>query len=562
MKLVSDRFTGSGVLKSINTQGEIEDYYALIHGETTLGRHPSNRICLPLKTVSRHHARIVRDGFDFFLEDMQSSNGCFVNEEKIDRKVLSHKDMIRLGSVQFQFLQEDPYSGGASTTDQNIRLEHDGQTLLGDEVLHTQSIQDAEEALVSIDKLESVSQAREYLRSHYQLIDLIRSQPSQDRLLQDFLKIVVPAVKADRGVIMLRDPNKDELYPAMSYYMGDLRKDEEVRISSTIINRCIDQQAGILSRDASSDSRFSDAESVVAQNVQSAICTPLISRGNVLGACYLDRQATGVAFTDASLAFATHISSQLTLAIENIRMTRERIQAEQMSVIGRTMAEVSHSIKNILAVTHTGAELMNSQLKRGELEAAQKTWAMVFSGMQRMNNLAKAMLDYSRSDTTQRSEIDVNEVAQSVCQSLRSDMQESGITLNYQEEPNLKPCWVDPQGLYDAMMNLAVNSRYALVDTANPRVQIKTAKALGKRIEISVSDNGPGIPADILNRIFDPFFTTKGQEGNGMGLAMIRKFCHEMGGAVEVSSREGEGAEFRLYLPVVSQENGCGEKDS
>jgi signal transduction histidine kinase len=173
--------------------------------------------------------------------------------------------------------------------------------------------------------------------------------------------------------------------------------------------------------------------------------------------------------------------------------------------------------------------------------------------MHRMNQLAKSMLDYSRSDAFQRSEVEVNAIVQSVLDVVRPQMEELGIRVDFIEKADQSLCWVDPDALYDSLMNLAVNSRDALVGRPGPFIEFRTALAEPGRVLISVRDNGSGIPPEILGRVFDPFFTTKGAEGNGMGLAMLRKFCNEMAGSVEALSEPDQGTEFRLTLPLAEE---------
>jgi signal transduction histidine kinase len=81
----------------------------------------------------------------------------------------------------------------------------------------------------------------------------------------------------------------------------------------------------------------------------------------------------------------------------------------------------------------------------------------------------------------------------------------------------------------------------------NVRSQYDSA---GDRVTLTISDDGPGIPADQIDRVFDAFHSTKGQGGTGLGLAAARKVVHELGGQIEVHSTPGEGTTFHVHLPV------------
>ena len=229
---------------------------------------------------------------------------------------------------------------------------------------------------------------------------------------------------------------------------------------------------------------------------------------------------------------------------------------EELALIGRTMCEISHSLKNILSVTQGAAEVLDNHLQGGRLKAARETWTLVRRGMDRMNSLACAMLEYARSEIEARAEVQVNDIVQDVYKDLHSDMEKTGIRLELQIEPDLHTCLLQPAGLYDAVMNLAVNSRDALSLNSNGVIAIKTRAVSGMRVQVSVSDNGQGIPPELHERIFQPFFTTKGPDGNGMGLAMVEKFVRKMDGTIEMDSTPGQGAEIRLLFPSLSLEKG------
>jgi two-component system, cell cycle sensor histidine kinase and response regulator CckA len=230
-----------------------------------------------------------------------------------------------------------------------------------------------------------------------------------------------------------------------------------------------------------------------------------------------------------------------------------------MELIGRTMSEISHSLKNILSITHSGAEVLEQHMKNGRVEAALKTWEMVRHGMDRMHSLAKAMLDYSRNETYKRHEVQINTIVSDVAGSVRVGFEKLGIALDVQLAEGLKACWLDPVGLYDVLMNLVMNSRDAMADkeAGTATLSVQTSATAGNRVLLSVTDNGKGISLELQERVFNPFFTTKGAQGNGMGLAMVQKFAKDMGGSVELISAPGKGACFNLYFSTASMDEKC-----
>ena len=107
----------------------------------------------------------------------------------------------------------------------------------------------------------------------------------------------------------------------------------------------------------------------------------------------------------------------------------------------------------------------------------------------------------------------------------------------------------DPTQLQQAILNLVVNARDALRTAGEIRLRTSAGDG-GRTVVVSVRDTGCGIPAEALERIWEPFFSTKGDQGNGLGLSVVRTVAEQHGGRVEVDSVVGEGTSFRLVLPI------------
>jgi signal transduction histidine kinase len=540
---------GTGVLRPCKTIEGVDDCIVLVRPTTTVGRHPSTHLTLPRNTVSRNHACIVREGGRYFVEDLNSSNGTYINSQPVRRTELRNLDRVAFGDVEFTFyLDEETSTESLRRDDSGIHFDigpDEGQTL----VLHTQQVGDPERALEEISGIVPPAQAWTYLRAHHRLLETIRQRPGLDRLLKGFLDSLPDVVGNDRGIILMSGEDGGDFRPAAVSLRGLDTAQTEVRISHTIVERCVRERVGIISSDASSDKRFSQSESLTQMQVRSAMCVPLVVRERILGLCYLDSSSAAAVFSNADLAFVTNLASQLALALDNLRMTRERLQAEQLVIIGQTMSEISHSIKNILSVTASSVELMERSLKNGDPERIGRSWGLVRQGMDRINNLVADMLNYSRYQERKPIEVAVNDVVRQVAESLEPQMREAGMRLEVSLAEGIKGVWLERDGLSDAVMNLAVNARDALTSAVDPWIRIET-DTVGRSVRIRVTDNGEGIPPDLRERVFLPFFTTKGSRGNGMGLAMVRKFVHEMGGEIECESVVGSGTTFTMRFPM------------
>ena len=137
-------------------------------------------------------------------------------------------------------------------------------------------------------------------------------------------------------------------------------------------------------------------------------------------------------------------------------------------------------------------------------------------------------------------------------------MVSKGTRLAVQSEPALGGVMMDPGQLTQVLMNLVINARDAMPTGGTVKIHATTdASRTGRskepgpsaKIVISVSDEGTGIPANIIEHVFEPFFTTKGPGGTGLGLATVYSIVSRAGGHVEVQSEVGRGSSFHVVLP-------------
>ena len=134
---------------------------------------------------------------------------------------------------------------------------------------------------------------------------------------------------------------------------------------------------------------------------------------------------------------------------------------------------------------------------------------------------------------------------------VRGRAADGGVAVELAPVEGLSPVTCDPEGVHRALLNVVGNAVDAVADRDGARVVVAVG-AEGGFAEITVTDNGPGIPADKLADVFKPFVSTKGSRGTGLGLAVSRKILREHGGDILVESTEGKGSRFTLRLPLRS----------
>jgi len=236
-------------------------------------------------------------------------------------------------------------------------------------------------------------------------------------------------------------------------------------------------------------------------------------------------------------------------------------QSQKMQAIGQLAGGVAHDFNNLLTAIFMQLDVLASRHPVGDpsyegLNEIKQTSA-------RAADLVRKLLAFSRKQTVQRETLDLGELISEFEVLLRRVLYED-VKLETEYGRNLPQVRADRGQLETAVMNLAVNARDAVRAHGGGRVRIRTARvgqeeaaalgyagAQGDQAFIEVSDDGPGIPPEVIDKIFDPFFTTKPVgEGTGLGLATVYGIVKQSDGWIHVHSKPGEGAAFRIFLPV------------
>lgn len=319
--------------------------FELTQDETVLGRHPECTIVVDSNMVSRKHARLIREGSDYFIEDMGSGNGTTVNAQRIAARTrLAHDDRVKLGPILFRFDSPSPLDsnklaktavmpGGGfpapaapyvppptpqPAADFRVDIEADEEnataTVLG-------SVGGAPRAggFGGFGSLEVQPEAKlrgvlEISRALAGTVDLGAILP---RIL-DSLFNIFPG--ADRGTILLKDPATGQLIPRGMKHRRP-GEDESVKISRTIMKKVLTERTGILSADAANDARFEASESISNFTIRSMMCVPLLGLdGEPLGIINIDTQNPLRQFKNEDLDVLMAVAGQAALSYENARL--------------------------------------------------------------------------------------------------------------------------------------------------------------------------------------------------------------------------------------------------
>jgi signal transduction histidine kinase/response regulator RpfG family c-di-GMP phosphodiesterase len=234
-------------------------------------------------------------------------------------------------------------------------------------------------------------------------------------------------------------------------------------------------------------------------------------------------------------------------------------QSQKMEAVGQLTGGLAHDFNNLLTGIIGGIEVVRRRIQRGDTRDLDPIMDEVVKSAHGAASLIQRLLAFSRQQSLDMKPVDINEMIASLDSLLRRSVDEN-IELQFRIDPSAGSAATDANQLETAILNLVINARDAMPDGGTITIAANTHEfsaseapqgvSPGAYVCLSVSDNGTGMPQDVIDKAFDPFFTTKpvGQ-GTGLGLSMIYGFVKQARGHVEIESEVGKGTSVRIYLP-------------
>jgi len=289
---------------------------------TALGRHPDQDIQIMDPLVSKEHLVVEQLAGEWYLRDLDSRNGTWVNGDRVKGRVrLQNDDRIKIGTTHLCFLNN---GARRATGEHSVTI---GNSL--ESSIQGSLYRESAEEFLPVDLVPSVDALKrdyEKLRLASRLHREVAFDVRLEVLLPRVLEHLFGLFKADRGVILLDDGHGD-LKPGAVKVRGR-ENAESIQLSQTILNKVLSERAAVLTRDAQMDDRFQRAQSVIIQGIRSTMCVPLLARdSSVMGVIHLDSLVVANAFTEKDLGMLQAVAMQAAIAIENSRLI-EHIEHE------------------------------------------------------------------------------------------------------------------------------------------------------------------------------------------------------------------------------------------
>jgi len=283
------------------------------------------------------------------------------------------------------------------------------------------------------------------------------------------------------------------------------------------------------------------------------------------------------ALTSEKRAILDVLASQVAVEVEScrlieekVRLERELVNREHLAKLGQMAAQVAHEVKNPLSSIKSIAQVMREEESLSEFD---QDLSLIVSEIDRLNRTVSQLLAFSRPSHAESRPVRLSDLISGSVTIAGAEAKERGVDLRIESITDVVLTGAQGGALRDALSNVVLNAVQATeageevviqatLQTSARESAIRTSQAVAEILTVTITDTGPGIPADSQQRVFEPFYSTKSR-GTGLGLAIVQRRVVEIGGSVELVSpvANGRGTRFRLIVPLAAAESGMERGD-
>lgn len=463
-----------------------------LNRSVTIGRHNHCEIVLSDSMVSRQHLRLELQDGQWTVEDLGSSHGTFLRDQRIGKLVWTPGTTLRIADGAYYL------------------------TL----------------------RAESQTTSEVHLQAILQTAHLLAEQVDLEELLEETLDRLLSISATDRGFIMLLEGG--ELVPKVQRNLGR-ELESSIQVSMSSIHSVFEKGTPIWIHNVANDEKLMAQQSVVDLKLKTILCLPLTLQGKRIGVVYLDSRRIVTDPVDRPTFEA--IVALCSIAIERTRLFEENLRNQVLATVGQVASAIVHDFKNALFVVRGHAELLEAQCQD---PAVRHHTEKIMAAVQRLSLLSGDVLDYSKIREPHREKFELGMWMENLLEPLRPRLEDLGIALVMNSSPSKAN--LDPTRFARVVENLLSNAIDALAGKEHGVISIEWERVTGG-VQFRVQDNGRGIPKKVLRHVFEPFFSHGKKKGTGLGMATVKKIVEEHGGSLEVQSEVDEGTLVIITIP-------------
>ena len=418
----------------------------------------------------------------------------------------------------------------------------------------------------SIDNLE--------LATVIKVAQAVSSEMVLDKLIDTLMRTAIEQAGAECGIFIVPgdtdSPMRVEAHAAVTGNTVSVelcsRPLAQGTLPESVLHHVIRTRSSVILDDAVAQSPFSTDPYIQGQHARSILLLPLVAQAKLIGVLYLENSLAPGVFAPARVAVLKLLASQAAIAIENARLYRELAEREQRhrevqmalahanraSTMGQLTASIAHEVKQPIAASATNAASAVRWLAADppNVHEVLESLKRIESDSLRAGEIVSRIRDFIKKAPPRHVSVDIKGAIDEVIELTRGEATKNRVTVVASVVDNVPLVRGDRVQLQQVVLNLMVNAIDAMNATEEgPReLRIDIAVDASQTICVSVSDSGPGLPADRIEQLFDPFYTTK-PSGLGMGLSICRSIVESHGGKLWARSNERRGADFLFTVP-------------
>ncbi|MCK9609420.1 MAG: AAA family ATPase [Methylomonas sp.] len=387
------------------------------------------------------------------------------------------------------------------------------------------------------------------------------------QLMQKIMAVVLESSAAQHGYLLIKQD--DELLVCAEQHVGKKQSPQKPAYSfnkhrgicHAIVNYVHRTHAKVVLHDAVTCGDFQNAPEVQSLKLRSVLCLPIIKQSELIGLLYLENRLSEGVFTLEKISMTELLTAQAAISLENAKLLEQTrlaylqlqenqehmLQMEKLSAMGTLVGGVAHEINNPLMGVMNFVEFVAD---RTDDPKSKQILDQALQQILRIKKIVSNMLVFMHSKSTTGGHCSFSEVLDQTLLLLDGELRHAAIPVELQLPENLPDIACPAECLQQILVNLLINARDALLNSAHPKIEI-VAILNAQTLAISINDNGPGISPEIQNRMFDPFFTTKAPgKGTGLGLSVTRRLVQDGGGSINIESQPGNGCRIRINFHI------------
>ena len=323
-----------------------------------------------------------------------------------------------------------------------------------------------------------------------------------------------------------------------------------VTASYTIIDSVMETGQGLFITDAFNSEQFRGDPCFQRFNINKVICSVVKIDESVSGVIYIDSNNSECKWDNRYFTTLDLTGQFLGLSIQNILLQAARDENKRLVAAGKATLQLSHSVKNILQMVGGAAEVIDFGLRANEIHRVKRSWDILKPNIERLKKFTLDMLDYSKERKLELGACDFNRIIQSSIESLQNQLKQKKTKLQIRVDQDIPIIELDSERVHEMSLNLILNA-IDIVDEATGVVNIETRYIEeAQEVELSVTDNGPGMTEEIMEMIYEPFESGKNKFGTGLGMPIAKQVIDQHNGRIEIDTKTGKGSTFRIYLPA------------